>query len=105
MTTPASYTGFMIVAGKTLDDFVPSFNPLNWHQKAPYLWDHGSLTPPVAPPVLGEEPVSAPPGGNNAETGLPRVRSENPAKATVRQSWRSAKLFEAAFFGGFLYRN
>jgi hypothetical protein len=106
MTKPASYTGHMTVVGKTVQDFERSFNPLNWPDKAPYLWKDVYLIPPVDPPlVLGEQPVSAPPGGNNDATGLPRVRSEDPAKAEVRESWRSAKLFEAALFGGFLYRN
>jgi hypothetical protein len=107
MTKPASYFGQATVQ-KKVADFQTAFNPLRWPAKAPYLWANTYLIPPVDPPDpgVGPEPVGAgPEGGTDPATGLPRIRSRDPARAPDRTSWDGAKLFEAAVFGGSLYRN
>jgi len=108
MTAPASYSGQATVQ-KTVADFETAFNPLKWPASAPYLWTQTYLIPPVDPPAPAVAPLppagGGPEGGTDPATGLPRIRSSDPAKAPDRDSWAAAKLFEGAMFGGFLYRN
>ena len=54
-------------------------------------------------PNAGRPP--GPAGGSDPDTGLPNVRSEDPARAPDQTQWNGMNLFEAALFGGFLYRN
>ena len=107
MTKPASYSGQATV-NKKVADFQAAFNPLRWPEKAPYLWSETYLIPPVDPPdpTVGPGTVGVgPEGGTDPATGLPRIRSRDPARAPDRNSWDAAKLFEGALFGGSLYRN
>jgi hypothetical protein len=103
MIKPASYSGTATVRNRTIESFETAFNPLNWHRAAPYLWTQTYLIA-VNPPgrvVVGSEPE----GGTDPATGLPRIRSNDPAEAPKQVSWTDAKFFEAALFGGYLYRN
>jgi len=105
MTKPASYKGEATVL-KTVADFQTAFNPLKWPATAPYLWTQTYLIPPPSPAVAPLPPVGGGPvGGTDPATGLPRLRSSDPARAPDTSAWVASKLFEGAMFGGFLYRN
>lgn len=105
MTVPARYAGGATIRNMNVAHFENAFNPLRWPQTASYLWTDTYLIPPVLQPPDPPKLIQNPAGGSSAATGLPLLRSEQPAKAPSRSAWDDAKLFEGAIFAGSLYRN